>query len=87
MGDSKAEILHEQARYGGQPGLHSDFEQALIVNTNFGSDNCHRGAVLGAIRSAALGPEAIPNRRLNGLIERERYRRLVAKARRRPPAA
>ena len=30
-----------------------DFEAALIANTNVGGDNCHRGAVLGAILGAA----------------------------------
>ncbi len=44
-----------------------DFEAALIANTNAGGDNCHRGAVLGAILGAALGDGAIPERWIRGL--------------------
>jgi len=44
-----------------------DFEAALIANTNVGGDNCHRGAVLGAMMGAALGLAAIPERWLAGL--------------------
>ena len=44
-----------------------DFEAALIANTNAGGDNCHRGAVLGAIMGAALGVAAIPERWRQGL--------------------
>ena len=44
-----------------------DFEAALIANTNTGGDNCHRGAVLGAIMGAALGVAAIPERWRLGL--------------------
>jgi ADP-ribosylglycohydrolase len=44
-----------------------DFEAALIANTNVGGDNCHRGAVLGALLGAALGFDAIPKRWINGL--------------------
>ena len=32
-----------------------------------GGDNCHRGAVLGALLGAALGVEAIPKRWIDGL--------------------
>jgi ADP-ribosylglycohydrolase len=45
----------------------NDFEAALIANTNVGGDNCHRGAVLGAILGAGLGFEAIPKAWVNGL--------------------
>ncbi len=62
-----------------------NFEQALIANTNLGGDNCHRGAVLGAILGAALGHEAIPNRWLNGLIEHDRLRRLITSLCEPPP--
>ena len=62
--------LYLAARYA------DDFEAALIANTNVGGDNCHRGAVLGAILGAALGFEAIPERWISGLtshaeLERE----------------
>lgn len=54
-------VLYLAARYP------NDFEAALIANTNVGGDNCHRGAVLGAILGASLGIEAIPKRWINGL--------------------
>ena len=44
-----------------------DFEMALIANINAGGDNCHRGAVLGALLGSALGVAAIPERWLRGL--------------------
>lgn len=54
-------VLYLAARY------HDDFENALIANTNVGGDNCHRGAVLGAILGASLGMDAIPQRWIHGL--------------------
>ena len=42
-------VLYLAARYP------DDFEAALVANTNVGGDNCHRGAVLGAMLGAALG--------------------------------
>ena len=54
-------VLYLAARYP------NDFEAALVANTNVGGDNCHRGAVLGALLGAALGFEAIPKRWINGL--------------------
>lgn len=54
-------VLYLAARY------HDDFESALIANTNVGGDNCHRGAVLGAILGASLGITAIPERWIHGL--------------------
>lgn len=57
-------VLYLAARYP------DDFEAALIANTNAGGDNCHRGAVLGAILGAALGHGAIPERWIRGLRAR-----------------
>jgi ADP-ribosylglycohydrolase len=57
-------VLYLAARYP------DDFEAALIANTNAGGDNCHRGAVLGAILGAALGFRAIPDRWIHGLQAR-----------------
>lgn len=37
-----------------------DFENAVISNTNVGGDNCHRGAVIGALVGGAVGLAAIP---------------------------
>jgi ADP-ribosylglycohydrolase len=57
-------VLYLAARYS------KDFEAALIANTNAGGDNCHRGAVLGAMLGAALGYGAIPERWIDGLRAR-----------------
>lgn len=54
-------VLYLAARYA------DDFEGALIANAHAGGDNCHRGAVLGAILGAALGFPAIPERWIHGL--------------------
>ena len=57
-------VLYLAARYA------DDFEAALVANTNVGGDNCHRGALLGAILGAALGYQAIPERWIQGLRSR-----------------
>ena len=57
-------VLYLAARYP------DDFEAALVANTNVGGDNCHRGAVLGAIIGASLGYGAIPERWIQGLRSR-----------------
>jgi len=44
-------------------------EQALIANTNLGGDNCHRGALLGALLGAAHGRNAWPGRWVTGLVQ------------------
>ncbi len=44
-----------------------DPEQALVVNTNLGGDNCHRGVVLGALLGAMHGEQAWPRRWMDGL--------------------
>ncbi len=58
-------VLYLAARYA------DDFEAALIANTNVGGDNCHRGAILGALLGAAVGYQAIPDRWLRGLRNRD----------------
>jgi ADP-ribosyl-[dinitrogen reductase] hydrolase len=57
-------VLYLAARYS------NNFEAALVANTNVGGDNCHRGAVLGALLGAALGYQAIPERWIRGLRSR-----------------
>jgi ADP-ribosylglycohydrolase len=57
-------VLYLAARYA------DDFEAALIANANVGGDNCHRGAVLGALLGAAMGLEGIPERWIQGLTAR-----------------
>jgi len=44
-----------------------DFEAGVIANTNLGGDNCHRGAVVGALLGAAAGTGQIPARFCDGL--------------------
>ena len=44
-----------------------DFEAGMIANTNVGGDNCHRGAVVGALLGAAAGMDRIPVRWRDGL--------------------
>lgn len=46
---------------------HDKPEQGLIVNTNLGGENVHRGAVLGALLGAANGMEGFPPRWIKGL--------------------
>jgi ADP-ribosylglycohydrolase len=60
--DSFPSVLYLAARYN------HDFESALIANANAGGDNCHRGAVLGALMGAWLGYDAIPLRWRQGLV-------------------
>ena len=45
-------------------------EDALVANTMAGGDNCHRGAVLGALLGAAHGEAAWPGRWRQGLLRR-----------------
>jgi ADP-ribosylglycohydrolase len=44
-----------------------DVESALITNTMVGGDNCHRGAVVGALVGAAVGKTGLPKRWVAGL--------------------
>lgn len=52
-----------------------DFEAGIIANANVGGDNCHRGAVVGALLGAAAGASRIPTRFLEGLHEAATLRR------------
>ena len=45
-------------------------ERALIANAEVGGDNCHRGAVLGALLGAAGGTSVFPKRWIEQLHER-----------------
>ena len=44
-----------------------DFESGIIANTNVGGENCHRGAVIGALLGGALGMGHIPSRFVDGI--------------------
>lgn len=57
-------IAYLALKYGDHP------EKAMIKNTNLGGDNCHRGAVLGALLGAAHGINAWPERWMSGLKTR-----------------
>jgi len=59
--DSVPAVLYLALKYNDQP------EQGLIVNTNLGGDNVHRGAVLGALLGAANGMKSFPQRWIKGL--------------------
>jgi ADP-ribosylglycohydrolase len=50
-----------------------DFEAGVIANTNVGGDNCHRGAVVGAMIGAAAGQTGIPP----GFIEKLHVRAIL----------
>jgi len=52
------------------------FEHALTQNTNLGGDNCHRGAVIGAILGARNGCESIPAPWVTGLTAYSQYDQL-----------
>jgi hypothetical protein len=50
---------------------HEQPEEALVANANCGGENCHKGAMLGAVLGAARGIDAFPQRWIDGLRERE----------------
>jgi len=52
-----------------------DIESGLVANTNLGGDNCHRGAVLGALLGAANGFTNIPMRWRDGLKAKDELHR------------
>jgi len=52
-----------------------DFEAGVIANANVGGDNCHRGAVVGALLGAAAGTGQIPARFYDGLHDAAALRR------------
>jgi ADP-ribosyl-[dinitrogen reductase] hydrolase len=54
-----------------------DTERGLVVNTNLGGDNAHRGAVLGALLGAANGLASFPQRWVQGLLDQEELRQSI----------
>jgi ADP-ribosylglycohydrolase len=54
-----------------------DFEGGVIANANVGGDNCHRGAVVGALLGSAAGKGQIPARFCDGLHDAATLRRQV----------
>ena len=57
-------VLYLLAKY------ETDAEQALIANTEAGGDNCHRGALLGALLGAAGGTSVFPSRWIEQLHDK-----------------
>lgn len=53
------------------------FEKAVLVNTNVGGENCHRGSALGTLMGASLGESNIPQRFIEGLADTEAIRREI----------
>jgi ADP-ribosyl-[dinitrogen reductase] hydrolase len=51
-----------------------DFEAGIIANTSVGGDNCHRGAVVGALLGAAAGMARMPGRFIDGIHDAARLR-------------
>lgn len=51
-----------------------DFEAGVIANANVGGDNCHRGAVVGALLGAGAGLRELPARFVNDLHDADRVR-------------
>ncbi|MEO6742821.1 MAG: ADP-ribosylglycohydrolase family protein, partial [Chthoniobacteraceae bacterium] len=54
-----------------------DFDSGVIANANVGGDNCHRGAVVGALLGAATGLVGMPSRFVEGLHDAVRLRQQV----------
>ena len=56
-----------------------DFEAGVIANTNVGGDNCHRGAVVGALLGAASGLERLPAKLVNDIHDASRLGSRIAR--------
>jgi ADP-ribosylglycohydrolase len=63
-----------------------DFAAGVIANTNVGGDNCHRGAVVGALLGVASGFAGIPARFVDGLHEAPQLQAKIASLLARRPA-
>jgi ADP-ribosylglycohydrolase len=63
--DSFPSMLYLATKYDTSP------ENGLIANTNCGGENCHKGAMLGALYGAAHGVNGFPKRWVDGLRDRD----------------
>ncbi len=45
----------------------TNFEAGIVANANVGGDNCHRGAVVGALLGVSMGIDGVPARFYEGL--------------------
>lgn len=57
-----------------------DFRAGVLANANLGGDNCHRGAVVGALLGAADGFSALPDEFVQGLNNNDQLGRLAEAA-------
>jgi ADP-ribosylglycohydrolase len=55
-----------------------DFEAGVTANTNVGGDNCHRGAVVGALLGAACGTAGIPSKFTDLIFDAPRLRSQIS---------
>jgi ADP-ribosylglycohydrolase len=49
-----------------------NFENGVTANANVGGDNCHRGAVIGALIGGAVGASHLPQRYVDGIDDATR---------------
>ncbi len=66
--DAVPAVIYLAYKYAENP------ERGLVVNTNLGGDNAHRGALLGALLGAANGLASFPERWVESLEESEALR-------------
>ena len=66
--DAVPAVIYLAYKYAENP------ERGLVVNTNLGGDNAHRGAILGALLGAANGLESFPERWVAELEDSEALR-------------
>jgi ADP-ribosyl-[dinitrogen reductase] hydrolase len=63
--DAVPAVIYLAYKYAENP------ERGLVVNTNLGGDNAHRGALLGALLGGANGQASFPDRWVDGLADSE----------------
>lgn len=69
--DAVPAVIYLAYKYAENP------ERGLVVNTNLGGDNAHRGALLGALLGAANGLASFPERWVEGLEDSEALRQYI----------
>ncbi len=69
--DAVPAVIYLAYKYSENP------ERGLVVNTNLGGDNVHRGAILGALLGAGNGLESLPERWVDGLLNSAPLRQVI----------
>ena len=69
--DAVPAVIYLAYKYAENP------ERGLVVNTNLGGDNAHRGAILGALLGAANGLASFPERWVKGMVDVKNLHRLT----------